>query len=164
MGNTLLQSIIRFREKCSVMVATKTSGLVAVSSTNVSTFWRRLFYKVLLRYTPDQVKFWATDWSDSEPFRRLCTWCFIPSKGNIDWCRRISHFFYLLCGSGREKTYHIPFLIICSRHWSLYDLMGISGFPSLGIPLNLEEPAYLEHVSSSCSSTWGSVNGMNHYV
>ena len=26
--------------------------------------------------------------------------------------------------------------------------MGIAGFPSLGMPLNLAEPAYLEHVSS----------------
>ena len=26
--------------------------------------------------------------------------------------------------------------------------MGITGFPSLGMPLNLAEPAYLEHVSS----------------
>ena len=26
--------------------------------------------------------------------------------------------------------------------------MGVSGFPSLGMPLNLAEPAYLDHVSS----------------
>ena len=72
----------------------------------------------------------------------------IWSKVNLDWCRRISHLFSLLRGSGREKTSHITFLIICSWHWSLYDLMGIAGFPYLGIPLNLAEPAYLEHVSS----------------
>ena len=47
-----------------------------------------------------------------------------------------------------EKTSHIPFMIICSRYWSLQDLMGIAGFPSLGIPLNLTEPAYLDHASS----------------
>ena len=46
------------------------------------------------------------------------------------------------------KTFHIPFLIICSRHWSLYDLMDIAGFTFLGILLNLTGPTYLEHVSS----------------
>ena len=56
----------------------------------------------------------ATYWFASEPFWRLCTWRFTYSKGNLDWCRRRSHLFSLLCGSGREKTSHIPFLIICS--------------------------------------------------
>ena len=130
------------------MVATKTSVLVAVSVTNGSTFWRRLFDKVLLSYTPDHVNFLTTYWSASEPFRRLCTWRFTYSKGNLYWFRRRSHIFSLFCGSVMEKTSHIPFLIICSRHWSLYELMGIAGFPSLGMPLNLAEPAYLEHVSS----------------
>ena len=73
------------------MVATKTSGPVAVSGTNISTFWRRVFDKVLLGYTPVHVKFWTTYLSASEPFRRLCTWRFKYSKVNLDWCRRISH-------------------------------------------------------------------------
>ena len=128
------------------MVATKTSVLVAVDSTSVSTFWRKLFEKVLLRYTPDHTRLWKTYWSASKPFWRLCTWRFTYSKGNIDWCRRIYHFFSLLRGSVREKTSQIPLLIICWRHWYLYDLMDISGFPSLGMPLDLTEPAYVEHV------------------
>ena len=55
---------------------------------------------------------------------------------------------YLLQGYGREKTSHIPFLIICSRYLSLYYLMSITGFTSLGITLNVTEPSYLVNVSS----------------
>ena len=67
---------------------------------------------------------------------------------NIDWCRRRYYFFSLLSGSGRENTSHIPFLIIRSWNLSFKDLMGVAGFNSLGITLNLAEPEYLEHVSS----------------
>ena len=47
-----------------------------------------------------------------------------------------------------EKKSHIPFLIICSWHWSLWYLMGISGFTSIGILLNLIETEYLDNISS----------------
>ena len=66
----------------------------------------------------------ATYWFASEPFWRLCTWCFTYSKVNIDWCRRRSNFFTLFCVSGMEKTSHFPFLILYSSwiliKWSLF--------------------------------------------
>ena len=66
----------------------------------------------------------ATYWFSSEPFWRLCTWHFTYSKGNIYWCRRRSHFFSLLCVSGREKTSYLPFLFLYSSWiqiiWSLF--------------------------------------------
>ena len=66
----------------------------------------------------------ATYWFASEPLWRLCTWHFTYSEGNIYWCRRRSHFFSLLCVSGREKTPHFTFLILYSSwiqiRWSLF--------------------------------------------
>ena len=56
----------------------------------------------------------ATYWFASEPLWSHFTWHFTYAKGNLDWCRRRSNLFSLLCGSGREKTPHITFLIICS--------------------------------------------------
>ena len=66
----------------------------------------------------------ATYWFSSDPFWRLCTCHFTYSKGNLDWCRRISHLFSLLRVSGKEKTSHFPFLILYSSwiqiRWSLF--------------------------------------------
>ena len=59
-----------------------------------------------------------------------------------------------IAGYGRENKYHIPFMIICSRHWSLWYLIGISSFPYLGIPLNLTEPENLEHILSVLLFLW----------
>ena len=144
---SLLQSIIGIIEKCS-HGGNKDLRSGCCQRHQCQFLLNKSIWKLLLRYTPDHLKFWTKYWSASEPFWRLCIWRFTYPKGNLDWCRRISHFFSLLCGSGREKTSHISLLIICSQHWSLYNLMGIAGFTSLGMPLKLSEPAYLEHVSS----------------
>ena len=56
----------------------------------------------------------ATYWFASVRLWSNFTWYFTYDNGNLDWCKGRSHFFYLLCGYGREKTYHIPLLIICS--------------------------------------------------
>ena len=60
----------------------------------------------------------------------------------------IPQFLSWLRGSVEEKISHIKYLILCASHWSLWYLMGISGFTSLLIPLNLTGPENLDHVYS----------------
>ena len=68
----------------------------------------------------------ATHWFASDILWIFRTWRFTHSKGNWAWCRRISHFFYLLSGSGRKKTSHFILLILYSSwiqiRWSLFKL------------------------------------------
>ena len=130
------------------MVVTKTSGTVDVSGTNFSILQIIADRKVLLGYSPDQVRFWTMYLSALKYLWRRFTWFLTYFNRNLDWYRKRSHFFYLLWGSGRDKKSHIPFLIIWSQHWYLKDLIEVSGFPSLEIPLNLTYPEDLEHIIS----------------
>ena len=79
------------------------------SSEDIFNWFKTVFLITCYILSQSKAKYWFT----SETFWSLCTCHFKYSKVNLDWCRIRSHF-SLLCGSGRDETSHIPFLIICS--------------------------------------------------